>query len=84
MINLLENFGCQVFQTLPKSVLQETLPANIDIIQPGIHLNRVSSLRQVYNFHQDHVDPGKAAEWAQSVYELSNSSDPEIVAYFQQ
>lgn len=56
----------------------------INIIQPGIHLNRVSPLRQVYNFHQDHVDPGKAAELAQSAYELSNLSDPEIVAYFQQ
>jgi len=56
----------------------------VDIIQPRIHLNRVSPLRQVYNFYQDHVDPWKAAELAQSAYKLSNSSDPEIVAYFQQ
>jgi len=28
MINLSENFGCQVFQTLPKSVLQKALPEN--------------------------------------------------------
>ncbi len=34
MINLLERFGCQVFQTLPKSVLQKDFPEKIDIIQP--------------------------------------------------
>ena len=63
MINLLENLGCQVFQTLPKSVPQKAPPENVDIIQPGIHLNRVSPLRQVYNFHQDHVDPERQLNW---------------------
>lgn len=60
MISQLQNLAVRYSDT-SKSVLQEALPGNIDIVQSGTHLNRVSPLGQVYDFHSDHIDPGNAA-----------------------
>lgn len=81
MSNLLDEFWCLAFQILPDFVLQRARPDNVTIIQPGIHLNRASPLRQVYNFQsEDENESEKAAELAERAHELLESSDPEVAA----
>ncbi|KAI9879075.1 MAG: hypothetical protein M1830_009659 [Pleopsidium flavum] len=69
-LNLMELFGCLLFQTLPEKILREFLPANVEIIKPGAHLNVASPI------HQGMQNPG----W--SLMLLRKSEDPLVQAYY--
>lgn len=69
-LNLMELFGCLLFQTLPKKTLQEFLPDDVEIIKSGAHLNVASPI------HQGIQNCG----W--SLMLLRKSEDPLVQAYY--
>jgi hypothetical protein len=48
LLNLLEEFNCLLWQTLPAYHLQSMLPDHLHICEPGIRLSRTSVLNQIY------------------------------------
>lgn len=84
MNNLLEEWSCLVWQTLPFDLLSKALPPDIVVYEANIHLNRASPLRQKYNCHGVREgNIGTAIELSIGARNLLLSPDPEIRAYMQ-
>ncbi len=84
MLNLFEHWNCSIWQTLPCSLLARSLPEDIPIFEPNIHLNRASALRQKYNTKNEIAGNIEAAlELSEGATDLRLSKDPEIRNYFE-
>ncbi|KAI9839857.1 MAG: hypothetical protein M1819_000047 [Sarea resinae] len=73
-LNLMEMWGCLLFQTLPESLLQPHLPENTAVPYPGAHLNIAPPLIQ-------YVQGGNATA-QRSFNLLAASEDPVVYAYY--